>query len=141
MLDGRLGGCFEVPAEAEIVLVSSGGSVVILDMLQYLGDDAQQRLLQSAIATLVPGARLVIRTGIEDGSRRMHVTRAFDRVANLLGWMNATPRRYPRAADLRALLADAGLASEFTSLRGKTPFNNWLVVATRPDTVVATSAT
>ena len=52
-------------------------------------------LLDAAIAMLAPGARLVIRTGIEDGSRRMRLTRAFDRFANVLGWMNAAPRHYP----------------------------------------------
>jgi SAM-dependent methyltransferase len=107
------------------------GSVAILDVLQYLDDAAQRRLLQAAIAMLVPGARLVIRTGIEDGSRRMRITRTFDRVANLLGWMNAPPRHYPRADALRRTLDNAGLASTFTSLRGNTPFNNWLVVATK----------
>jgi 2-polyprenyl-3-methyl-5-hydroxy-6-metoxy-1,4-benzoquinol methylase len=110
---------------------SHQGSVAILDVLQYLDDGAQQRLLDAAIAMLVPGARLVLRTGIEDGSRRMRMTKAFDRVANLLGWMNAAPRNYPRADALRATLEHAGLRGEFTSLRGKTPFNNWLVVATR----------
>lgn len=108
------------------------GSVAILDVLQYLDDVAQQRLLDAAIAMLVPGARLVIRSGIEDGSRRMQMTRGFDRVANLLGWMNAAPRRYPRAEDLRATLARAGLDGTFTPLHGATPFNNWLVVATKP---------
>ena len=119
-------------ADLSGTLPAHRGSVAILDVLQYLGDDAQQRLLRSAIAMLVPGARLVIRTGIEDGSRRMQVTRAIDRLGNLLGWMNAAPRRYPRAQGLRALLAGAGIESEFTSLRGHTPFNNWLVVATMP---------
>lgn len=107
------------------------GSVAILDVLQYLDDAAQRRLLDAAIAMLVPGARLVIRSGIEDGSRRMQMTRGFDRFANLLGWMNAAPRGYPRADDLRALLARAGLQATFTPLHGNTPFNNWLVVATK----------
>lgn len=113
------------------VLPVHQGSVAILDVLQYLPDAAQQRLLDAAIAMLAPGARLVIRSGLEDGSTRMWITRSFDRIANLLGWMNTAPRRYPRAADLRARLERAGLNGEFTPLRGKLPFNNWLIVATR----------
>lgn len=105
------------------------GSVALLDVLQYLDDAAQQRLLDGAIAMLVPGARLVIRTGIEDGTRRMRLTRGIDRIANVLGWMNAAPRRYPREADLRARLQRAGLRCTFTPLRGNTPFNNWMIVA------------
>jgi 2-polyprenyl-3-methyl-5-hydroxy-6-metoxy-1,4-benzoquinol methylase len=110
---------------------SHQGSVAILDVLQYLDDAAQQRLLAAAIAMLAPGGRLVIRTGIEDGSRRMRMTKGFDRVANVLGWMNAAPRNYPRAEALQQLLQEAALEAVFTPLRGRTPFNNWLVVATR----------
>jgi SAM-dependent methyltransferase len=105
------------------------GSVALLDVLQYLDDAEQQRLLDAAIAMLVPGARLVIRTGIEDGTTRMRLTRGMDRIANAFGWMNAAPRRYPREADLRALLQRAGLRCSFTALRGNTPFNNWMIVA------------
>ncbi len=105
------------------------GSVTLLDVLQYLDDAAQQRLLDAAIAMLVPGGRLVIRTGIEDGTNRMRLTRGFDHIANVFGWMNAPPRHYPREADLRARLQGAGLRCTFTPLRGNTPFNNWMVVA------------
>ncbi len=109
------------------------GSVAILDVLQYLDDASQQRLLQGAIAMLEPGARLVIRSGLDDDSRRMWVTRAIDWFGSGIGWMNAAPRSYPRERDLRATLEKAGLESEFTPLHGNTPFNNWLIVATRPD--------
>ncbi len=125
---GLVGVVFEVVDLAR-VLPTHAGSVAILDVLQYLDDAAQQRLLDAAISMLVPGSRLVIRTGIEDGSRRMWLTRSFDRVASLFGWMNTAPRRYPRAEDLRAKLENAGLQVAFTSLRGNTPFNNWMVVA------------
>ncbi len=106
------------------------GSVAILDVLQYLPDAAQQCLLDTAIAMLAPGGRLVIRSGLQDDSQRMRNTRALDRVANLLGWMNTAPMRYPRVDDLKTCLDRAGLRSQFTPLYGKTPFNNWLVVAT-----------
>ena len=105
------------------------GSVALLDVLQYLDDAAQRRLLDAAIAMLVPGARLVIRTGIEDGTTRMRLTRGMDRIANAFGWMNAPPRHYPREDDLRARLQRAGLRATFTPLRGNTPFNNWMIVA------------
>ncbi len=107
------------------------GSVAILDVLQFIPSDAQDRILDSAIAMLTPGARLVIRTGLDDGGGRARVTRAVDVFSRLLGWMNAGPSRYPDADALRARFDAAGLASEFTPLRGNTPFNNWRVVASR----------
>jgi hypothetical protein len=105
--------------------------VAILDVLQYLPAPAQKRLLEDVIAMLTPDARLVIRTGLVDGSRRGLVSRIGDRAANLVGWMQSTPRFYPTADDLRAPLEDAGLQVTIEPLWGRTPFNNWLVVARR----------
>lgn len=108
------------------------GSVALLDVLQFIDPDAQARTLDAAVAMLTPGARLVIRTGLDDGGRRARVTRAVDVFSRVLGWMNAAPRSYPATDALRARFDAAGLVSEFTPLYGNTPFNNWRVVATRP---------
>lgn len=107
------------------------GSVALLDVLQFVAPDVQARLLDAAIGMLAPGARLVIRTGLEDGSRRARITRAVDVASRVLGWMNAGPRRYPEAEALRSRFEAAGLRVEFTPLYGRTPFNNWRVVARR----------
>lgn len=108
------------------------GSVAILDVLQFIPPDAQSRTLDAAVAMLSPGARLVIRTGLDDGSRRARITRAVDVASRVLGWMNAGPSRYPEADALRARFDAAGLRSQFTPLHGNTPFNNWRVVAEKP---------
>jgi len=105
------------------------GSVVLLDVLQFISPQAQARTLEAAIAMLVPGAKLVIRTGLADGSRRARVTRAVDVFSRTLGWMNAGPSRYPDADELRARFEAAGLQVEFMPLYGRTPFNNWRIVA------------
>ncbi|MCW4454520.1 methyltransferase [Flavobacterium sp. MXW15] len=107
------------------------GSVALLDVLQYLPAEAQQRLLAGAIAMLAPGARLVIRTTLADRSARDRTTRITDLLAHLIGWMGTRPRHYPGADDLRAPLQAAGLHARFTPLYGNTPFNNWLIVAWR----------
>lgn len=107
------------------------GSVAILDVLQFIPEDAQARLLDAAIGMLTPGARLVIRTGLSDGSARARFTRAADVFSHVVGWMHRTPRRLPDAAALRARFDAAGLASQFVPLHGDTPFNNWRIVAVR----------
>ena len=106
------------------------GSVAILDVLQFLDPDAQQRTLDAAIAMLVPGAHLVIRTGLDDGSWRARVTRSVDVLSRVIGWMNAGPRKYPDRDGLQRRFDAAGLTASFAPLYGNTPFNNWLVVAT-----------
>jgi 2-polyprenyl-3-methyl-5-hydroxy-6-metoxy-1,4-benzoquinol methylase len=107
------------------------GSVAILDVLQFVPPRAQDAILDAAIAMLAPGAKLVIRTGLDDGSSRARTTRRIDTLSRALGWMNSGPKRYPDAEVLRARFDAAGLQSEFTPLYGRTPFNNWRIVATR----------
>lgn len=107
------------------------GSVSILDVLQFVSPAAQASILDVAVAMVAPGARLVIRTGLDDGSARARTTRRIDVLSRALRWMNAGPQAYPNPEALRARLDAAGLASTFAPLYGRTPFNNWLVVATR----------
>jgi SAM-dependent methyltransferase len=107
------------------------GSVALLDVLQYLPDAVQERLLDDAIAMLVSGSKLVIRSGLQDDSARSRTTGFVDRLANTIGWMRSAPLRYPTREWFERRLADAGLATDFRPLHGRTPFNNWLIVATR----------
>ena len=110
---------------------SHRGSVAILDVLQFVPPDAQDAILDAAVAMVAPGGALVIRTGLDDGSDRARTTRRIDAISRTLGWMNAGPKRYPDADALRARFDAAGLRSTFEPLYGNTPFNNWRVVATR----------
>lgn len=112
-------------------LPAHAGSVAVLDVLQYVDGNAQAAILDAAMEMLIPGAVLVIRTGLDDGGRRARVTRAADLFGRAVGWMYSKPQRYPRADALRERLDAAGLASTFTPLYGKTPFNNWRIVARR----------
>lgn len=107
------------------------GSVAILDVLQYLSPERQRELLDTVIAMLVPGARLVIRSGLADDTPRSRTTRITDRLANLAGWMQERAKSYPTATGLRGQLEDAGLQTTLRPLYGDTPFNNWLITGIR----------
>lgn len=122
---------FEV-ADLATRIPAHRGSVALLDVLQYLPADAQQRTLDAAIAMLTPGARLVIRSGLHDASARARFTYFTDRIARVIGWMNTAPKCYPDGDALRARLEAAGLEVSIEPWYGKTPFNNWRIVATRP---------
>lgn len=112
---------------------SHQGSVAILDVLQYLDEATQSELLDASIAMLTPGARLVMRAALDDGSERHRRTRITDRLANLIGWMQARPKHYPNAEGLQSRLRNAGLTVTMSPLYGNTPFNHWLIVAHRDD--------
>jgi SAM-dependent methyltransferase len=107
------------------------GSVAILDVLQFVPPSAQTRILDAAAACLTPDARLVIRSGLEHDGWRLRVTHAIDRMSEWLRWMRGEPPRYPRRVELEAQFERLGLQARFEPLRGKTPFENWLIVATR----------
>ncbi|MBW8823581.1 MAG: methyltransferase domain-containing protein [Xanthomonadales bacterium] len=109
------------------------GSVTILDMLQYLPESLQANVVSGAIACLAPGARLLVRTGLEDASARSRITDVTDRIGHRIGWMRSAPHRYPRREVLTAMLESAGLEVEWQPHLGRNLFNNWLVSARRPD--------
>ena len=105
------------------------GSVALLDVLQYLGADVQRDLLAGIAAMLVPDAVLVIRSPVADDGGRSRTTRIADGLAHRIGWMGMRPQDYPTLDGLRTELEAHGLHVDCTPLYGRTPFNNWLVVA------------
>ncbi len=107
------------------------GSVALLDVLQFLPRDAALRLVDRVAECIVPGARLVIRAGLDQRGARMHFTRAVDTFARATRWMNTAAHWYPARAELANLLSERGLQATFAPTRGWLPLNNWLVVATR----------
>lgn len=107
------------------------GSVAILDVLQYLPVERQHGMLADAARMLTPGARLVIRSGLDDGNGRGRVSRVSDRLAHAIGWMQERPRHTPSREGLLSQLRTHGLQVAMRPLYGSTPFNNWLLVATR----------
>jgi SAM-dependent methyltransferase len=110
------------------------GSVALLDVLQYLPQQAQEALLSQAAQCVSKEGRLVIRTGLADSTWRSALTRATDRFGHLVGWMKTSFKAQPSAQGLRQVLRHHGLQAEFNPLWGRTPFNNWLVVARRSPT-------
>ncbi len=107
------------------------GSVAVLDVLQFVPPQAQDALLDTAIACIAPGGKLVIRTGLDDGSMRGRTTRRMDVLSRVVHWMPSAPKAYPDAERLRARFEAAGLRATFAPLYGNTPFNNWRIVAAR----------
>lgn len=105
------------------------GSVTLLDVLQFLPRDAAFALLDHVAECIMPGACLVIRTGLDRPGVRMRFTRAIDAFARATGWMNTGAHWYPAREELTSRLREHGLHATFSSTRGWLPFDNWLVVA------------
>jgi SAM-dependent methyltransferase len=107
------------------------GNVALLDILQFLSSPAQDSLLDSAISSLTPTSRLVIRTGLARPGWRLRFTRGVDWLARVCGWMNVGPKRYPDREALERRFAKRGLIATFRPLHGHLPFENWLITAKR----------
>jgi SAM-dependent methyltransferase len=120
--------CVDLASEA---FPAHRGSVALLDVLQYLSPQAASELVERAAACIVPGARLVIRSGLDGADARTRFTRAMDVFSRRIGWMNTAPKRYPKRAELETLLARCGLRAHFAPLSGRLPLNNWLIVGER----------
>ena len=107
------------------------GSVAILDVVQYLMPAARDELLAAAADCVAPEGVLVMRVGLDDQSWRAAITRMADRVGHASRWMSTAPRGQPTRAGVAEILARHGMRCDFTSLSGRTPFNNWLMVGRR----------
>lgn len=108
------------------------GNVSILDILQFFTPAEQETLLVQAADRVAPGGVLVVRSGLRDGSLRFRVTVAGDLLAKATFWMKAAPTHYPTAEDFHRILSPFGHL-KITPLWGKTPFNNHLIVLSRPE--------
>ena len=113
---------------AEDLLQEQGGSVAILDVLQYLTEDNQKRLLEKTLQGVSTDGKIIIRSGIFEDSRRFRVTKLGDWVGKLTFWMKERPVHYPTQEFFHEVFARNGFGCEITPLWGNTPFNNYLIV-------------
>jgi SAM-dependent methyltransferase len=112
-------------------LPAHSGHVALLDALQYLEPAARKQVLRDAARCLSPGGKLVMRIGIDDRSWRAAFARHTDRLGHALRWMRSPFISQPTREEITQALGELGLSARFSPLWGRTPFNNYLVVATR----------
>jgi cyclopropane fatty-acyl-phospholipid synthase-like methyltransferase len=107
------------------------GSVALLDVLQYLAPETRQPLLQAVASRLSSSGKAIMRIGIEDQSWRAAYARGADRFGHWIRWMRSSFVSLPTREELSQALSGVGLEAQFRPLWGRTPFNNYLVIATQ----------
>ena len=105
------------------------GSVALLDVVQYLDAASRDAVLESAARCVSADGILIMRAGLDDGSWRAAFTRLMDRAGHAVRWMQTPPRSQPTKSGIHELLLRHGFRCEFVPAWGRTPFNNWMVVA------------
>ncbi|CAM5596585.1 SAM-dependent methyltransferase OS=Rhodanobacter lindaniclasticus OX=75310 GN=B1991_08870 PE=4 SV=1 [Rhodanobacter lindaniclasticus] len=105
------------------------GHVALLDVLHYLPAARQPVLLRDAARHLSPQGWLILRNVLREANWRFHATRVEEFFLRASGWIPGGAQHYPSADEVRAPLEQAGLEVRIEPLRGRTPFNSYLVVA------------
>jgi len=71
------------------------GHMVMLDLLHYINDDDQRRLLETVAASIAPGGVAVIRQCPRDSSNRFKLTNVVERLAHALHWHKGSTINFP----------------------------------------------
>jgi len=109
------------------------GDVTILDILQFFDPAEQRELLRLASARVAPGGRLIIRSGLLEKNVRFTITWLVDLFAKATFWMKAAPVHYPTREFFQEVLEKEGFEVEIKPFWGITPFNNFMILAKRPE--------
>ena len=107
-------------------------TAVLLDVLHYLPERAQEGLLRRTAEALEPGGLLIVREADAGGGFRYALTRASERLRALSRGHVGQRFRYRKRAAWHALIATHGLAVEDLDAAEGTPFSNVLFLARRP---------
>ena len=108
-----------------------GGSVCLLDVLQYVTAAQRPALLQACVDRVAGGGLLIIRSALKDQSWRYRASRWMDRIATWTRWIPTPAISHPGGEEITSVLTAAGMQGQFTPLWGRMPLNNWLGVFRR----------
>jgi 2-polyprenyl-3-methyl-5-hydroxy-6-metoxy-1,4-benzoquinol methylase len=126
-----LGQALDLRCADAATLPPVSGHLVLLDILHYLPAARHRALLQAVTRHLAPDGLLVIRNVLREANWRFHATRVEEFFLRYSGWIPGGAQYYPSADELREPLEAAGLAVHIAPLRGRTPYNSYLLVARR----------
>ena len=104
-------------------------AIVMIDVLLYLGEALQERVIEKAVSALEPGGLLLLREADAGAGFAYRMTRWSALFEAALRGRFAQRLRCRSAADWSAALASRGLAVEAQPMSRGTPFANVLFVA------------
>jgi len=104
-------------------------AVVILDVLHYMNETAQQAVLRRVRAALPAGGLLLLRVGDADGGLRFRYSQWVDKAVMLIRGHSLVTTHCRGITQWRGLLQECGFDAEATPMSEGTPFANVLLVA------------
>lgn len=110
------------------------GHVALIDVIHYLDDDLQQRLLRSIGERLTEGSRVILRQTLADRGWRSRVTWLGEVFARITGWNLMSTINVPTLESIDACFPAERFDRYLAPLWGRTPFNGFLLeYRRRPD--------
>ena len=110
------------------------GHVTMLDLLHYLDDIDQGRLLTMVATRIAPGAAAIIRQCPRDASIRFKLTNVVERIGHALCWHKGSTIMFPTRDTIAQPFRERGFIEEIIPMWGRTPCNNYLFVFRHPET-------
>jgi len=107
------------------------GDVVMLDVIHYFDDDAQQRLLAAIAARVAPGGAAYIRLTLNEPNWRFFLTQCEEWFVSASRWIPTSGWNFPRREEVERAFHAAGMTVETRPMWGATPFNSWMFVCRR----------
>jgi SAM-dependent methyltransferase len=118
-----------VQGDIRVAELGDADAIVMLDVLHYIDQRAQQALLERVRATLPHGGLLLLRVGDADAGLRFRFGQCWDG-AEMLVRGRGLSRQYCRSlAGWRALLVGCGFDCQALPISDGTPFANALLCA------------
>jgi SAM-dependent methyltransferase len=103
-------------------------AIMFIDVLLYLDQDEQCRVLEKAADALCPGGVLIMREADAAGGWRFEITRSSERFMSALRGEVHQKLHYRTAGEWRSVLGRLGLAVSQEPMSQGTPFSNILFV-------------
>ena len=105
--------------------------VVILDVLHYLDETSQRKLLKRVAASLEASGVLLVREGNAAAGISFQITQWAERIAGIAHGHLWLPMYYRSTAQWIRLLEDLGFTVATQPMSEGTPFSNVLLIARR----------
>jgi len=113
------------------------GNVALFDVLHYLPEREQHRLLSCLAGCVAPGGLLIIRDCPRERRPRYWMTWLAEKFAQAISWNIAGALHFPSRRSIDAVFGAAEFERESRPLWGASPFNNHIFIFRRhaPTTV------
>lgn len=112
--------------------ITEGSTVCLFDVLHYMSDADQDKMISRLAMASRSGSIVIIRTALRDAGWRYWMTLLEEKWTRLSGWIRGGNINFPTRAGITAAFARHGMEPTIVPLWGKTPFASHLIVVTPP---------